>query len=94
MWHERRNHSTCEFVLLRFVTSTSGKIFGFAGQTSYFCFKTFDDRVKTWMAFNEPRVVAAFGFDNGINPPNRCSKKFRNCTDRISTTEPYIAAHH
>ncbi|MBA0871994.1 hypothetical protein Goshw_004304 [Gossypium schwendimanii] len=22
------------------------------------------------MAFNEPRVVAAFGFDNGINPPN------------------------
>ncbi|KAG4216055.1 hypothetical protein ERO13_A01G217550v2 [Gossypium hirsutum] len=36
-----------------------------------FCFKTFGDRVKTWMTFNEPRVVAALGFDNGINPPNR-----------------------
>ncbi|TYG84588.1 hypothetical protein ES288_D01G261500v1 [Gossypium darwinii] len=59
-----------------------------------FCFKTFGDRVKTWMTFNEPRVVAALGFDNGINPPNRCSKKFGNCTDGNSATEPYIAAHH
>ncbi|KAK5841500.1 hypothetical protein PVK06_003821 [Gossypium arboreum] len=59
-----------------------------------FCFKTFGDRVKTWMTFNEPRVVAALGFDNGINPPNRCSKQFGNCTDGNSATEPYIAAHH
>ncbi|MBA0551480.1 hypothetical protein Golob_022363 [Gossypium lobatum] len=59
-----------------------------------FCFKTFGDRVKTWMTFNEPRVVAALGFDNGINPPNRCSKQFGNCTDGNSVTEPYIAAHH
>ncbi|MBA0581491.1 hypothetical protein Gorai_023668 [Gossypium raimondii] len=59
-----------------------------------FCFKTFGDRVKTWMTFNEPRVVVALGFDNGINPPNRCSKQFGNCTNGNSATEPYIAAHH
>ncbi|MBA0849460.1 hypothetical protein Goshw_016355 [Gossypium schwendimanii] len=59
-----------------------------------FCFKTFGDRVKTGMTFNEPRVVAALGFDNGINPLNRCTKQFGNCTDGNSVTEPYIAAHH
>ncbi|MBA0849700.1 hypothetical protein Goshw_019444 [Gossypium schwendimanii] len=46
------------------------------------------------MTFNEPRVVAALGFDNGINLPNRCSKQFGNYIDGNSTTEPYIAAHH
>ncbi|MFQ6623244.1 hypothetical protein Gotur_002725, partial [Gossypium turneri] len=46
------------------------------------------------MTFNEPRVVAALGFDNGINLPNRCSKQFGNYTEGNSTTEPYIAAHH
>ena len=25
-----------------------------------FCFKTFGDRVKNWMTFNEPRVVHEF----------------------------------
>ncbi|KAK8293003.1 hypothetical protein V6Z12_D06G160500 [Gossypium hirsutum] len=59
-----------------------------------FCFKTFGDTVKTWMTFNEPRVVSALGFDNGINHPNRCSKQFGNCIDGNSATETYIAAHH
>ncbi|GLU10694.1 hypothetical protein SLE2022_274800 [Rubroshorea leprosula] len=59
-----------------------------------FCFKTFGDRVKNWMTFNEPRVIASLGFDNGINPPCRCSKEFGNCTAGNSATEPYIAAHH
>ncbi|KAK6153986.1 hypothetical protein DH2020_013625 [Rehmannia glutinosa] len=31
-----------------------------------FCFKTFGDRVKNWQTFNEPRVVAALGYDNGF----------------------------
>ncbi|TXG64061.1 hypothetical protein EZV62_011055 [Acer yangbiense] len=59
-----------------------------------FCFKTFGDRVKNWFTYNEPRVIAALGFDNGINPPSRCSKAFGNCTAGDSSTEPYIAAHN
>lgn len=58
-----------------------------------FCFKTFGDRVKNWMTFNEPRIIAALGFDNGIHPPGRCSKEFGNCNAGNSSTEPYIAAH-
>ncbi|KAL3570781.1 hypothetical protein D5086_028030 [Populus alba] len=59
-----------------------------------FCFKTFGDRVKNWMTFNEPRVVAALGYDNGFFAPGRCSKAFGNCTVGNSATEPYIVAHH
>lgn len=59
-----------------------------------FCFKTFGDRVKNWMTFNEPRVIAALGYDNGFHAPGRCSKAFGNCTAGNSATEPYIAAHH
>ncbi|OVA18774.1 Glycoside hydrolase [Macleaya cordata] len=59
-----------------------------------FCFKMFGDRVKNWMTFNEPRVVAALGYDNGIFAPGRCSKAFGNCTAGNSSTEPYIVAHN
>ncbi|KAF9623425.1 hypothetical protein IFM89_003009 [Coptis chinensis] len=59
-----------------------------------FCFKIFGDRVKNWMTFNEPRVVAALGYDNGIFAPGRCSKPFGNCTEGNSATEPYIVAHN
>jgi len=59
-----------------------------------FCFKTFGDRVKNWMTFNEPRVVAALGYDNGLFAPGRCSKEYGNCTVGNSGTEPYIVAHH
>ncbi|KAF5730321.1 beta-glucosidase 44-like [Tripterygium wilfordii] len=59
-----------------------------------FCFKTFGDRVKNWMTFNEPRVIAALGYDNGFFAPGRCSKAYGNCTAGDSATEPYIAAHH
>ncbi|GJN18697.1 hypothetical protein PR202_gb05886 [Eleusine coracana subsp. coracana] len=37
-----------------------------------FCFKTFGNRVKNWMTFNEPRVVAALGYDRFA--PGRCTK--------------------
>lgn len=50
--------------------------------------------MKNWMTFNEPRVVAALGYDNGIFAPGRCSKAFGNCTEGNSGTEPYIVAHH
>ncbi|ONK66357.1 uncharacterized protein A4U43_C06F6890 [Asparagus officinalis] len=55
-----------------------------------FCFKTFGDRVKHWMTFNEPRVTADLGYNDGSFAPARCS----NCTNGgNSATEPYIAAH-
>ncbi|XP_057978344.1 beta-glucosidase 44-like [Malania oleifera] len=59
-----------------------------------FCFKAFGDRVKNWFSFNEPRVVAALGYDNGFFAPGRCSKAFGNCTAGNSATEPYIVAHN
>lgn len=59
-----------------------------------FCFKEFGDRVKNWMTFNEPRVIADVGFNSGIMPPSRCSKAYGNCTNGNSGTEPYIVAHN
>ncbi|XP_010906974.2 beta-glucosidase 1 [Elaeis guineensis] len=56
-----------------------------------FCFKTFGDRVKNWFTFNEPRVVAALGYDDGMFAPGRCT----NCSaGGNSATEPYIVAHN
>ena len=56
-----------------------------------FCFKAFGDRVKYWMTFNEPRVVAALGYDDGSFAPGRCT----NCSaGGNSATEPYIVAHN
>ncbi|XP_019153660.1 PREDICTED: beta-glucosidase 44-like [Ipomoea nil] len=55
-----------------------------------FCFKIFGDRVKNWFSFNEPRVVAALGYDTGFFAPGRCS----NCTQGNSATEPYVVAHN
>ncbi|XP_077234207.1 beta-glucosidase 44-like [Tasmannia lanceolata] len=59
-----------------------------------FCFKTFGDRVKNWMTFNEPHVVAQQGYDLGIMAPARCSKPFGHCHAGNSLTEPYIVAHN
>ncbi|XP_023552080.1 beta-glucosidase 44-like isoform X2 [Cucurbita pepo subsp. pepo] len=59
-----------------------------------FCFEEFGDRVKNWMTFNEPRVIADVGFNSGIMPPSRCSKEYGNCTTGNSGTEPYIVAHN
>nr|CAD1838413.1 unnamed protein product [Ananas comosus var. bracteatus] len=56
-----------------------------------FCFKMYGDRVKNWFTFNEPRVVAALGYDNGFHAPGRCT----GCPlGGDSATEPYIVAHH
>ncbi|KAK1644966.1 hypothetical protein QYE76_062771 [Lolium multiflorum] len=56
-----------------------------------FCFKTFGDRVKNWFTFNEPSRVALTGYDNGYQPPQRCTK----CpAGGNSATEPYIVSHN
>ncbi|NXG61013.1 LPH hydrolase, partial [Hemiprocne comata] len=35
-----------------------------------FCFQTFGDRVKFWITFNEPQVIAWAGYGTGAFPPN------------------------
>jgi beta-glucosidase len=56
-----------------------------------FCFKTYGDRIQNWFTFNEPRIVAALGFDTGTNPPNRCTKC---AAGGNSATEPYTVVHN
>ncbi|KAG6483415.1 hypothetical protein ZIOFF_060060 [Zingiber officinale] len=56
-----------------------------------FCFERFGDRVKNWFTFNEPRCIAALGYDDGLHAPGRCT----GCkAGGNSTIEPYIAAHN
>lgn len=59
-----------------------------------FCFQMYGNRVKNWFTFNEPRVVAARGFDDGTFPPQRCSKSYGDCLVGDSGTEPYIVTHN
>ncbi|KAL4585457.1 hypothetical protein LXL04_010078 [Taraxacum kok-saghyz] len=58
------------------------------------CFKYFGDRVKYWVTFNEPNVVAIRGYRSGIYPPARCSGSFGNCSSGDSEREPFMAAHN
>ncbi|GAB4830909.1 Beta-glucosidase 47 [Ancistrocladus abbreviatus] len=58
------------------------------------CFKFFGDRVKYWVTFNEPNVLAINGYRNGVYPPGRCSGLFGNCTEGDSEKEPFLAAHN
>ncbi|TYI78014.1 hypothetical protein E1A91_D06G181400v1 [Gossypium mustelinum] len=58
------------------------------------CFKSFGDRVKYWVTFNEPNFQVKFGYREGTFPPSRCSFPFGNCTSGDSEKEPFIAAHN
>ncbi|GMH19459.1 hypothetical protein Nepgr_021300 [Nepenthes gracilis] len=58
------------------------------------CFKFLGDRVKYWVTFNEPNVVAEYGYRSGQYPPSRCSGSFGNCTVGDSEKEPFVAAHN
>ncbi|KAL5543972.1 hypothetical protein UlMin_007756, partial [Ulmus minor] len=59
-------------------------------------FKTYGDRVKTWITINEAFVVA-LSYDLGNGAPGRCSlgPPFGPCpTGGNSATEPYIVVHN
>jgi len=43
---------------------------------------------------NKANACAAFGYDLGISPPQRCSTSLSNYSKGNSSIEPYLAAHH
>ena len=58
------------------------------------CFAAFGDRVKYWVTFNEPNVVARKGYLLGTYPPERCSPPYGSCARGDSGAEPYLATHN
>lgn len=58
------------------------------------CFKSFGNRVKYWVTFNEPNVQVIRGYRKGTYPPSRCSSSFGNCSSGDSEREPFVAAHN
>ncbi len=58
------------------------KIVDFFVEYADICFSNFGDRVKNWITFNEPWVVAVLGYGQGVFAPGR-----------ISNREPYQAGH-
>ncbi|GJN27056.1 hypothetical protein PR202_gb15039 [Eleusine coracana subsp. coracana] len=63
------------------------------GYFAELCFKMFGDRVKLWITFNEPNLLAKYSYMDGWYPPGYCFKPFGNC-EFGNSTEPYVAAHH
>eukprot|EP01080_Neovahlkampfia_damariscottae_P010266 gene10266-2685_t len=60
---------------------------------SKICFQLFGDRVKNWITFNEPFVVAVLGHDFGVYAPGRCSER-DICKEGNSPVEVYKTAHN
>ncbi|KAK7387785.1 hypothetical protein VNO78_22577 [Psophocarpus tetragonolobus] len=60
------------------------------------CFRTFGDRVKYWVTFNEPNYLVPLGYRSGIYPPCRCSGSLAlaKCSEGDSEKEPFVAAHN
>ncbi|KFK29802.1 hypothetical protein AALP_AA7G181200 [Arabis alpina] len=55
------------------------------------CFREFGNHVKFWNTINEANVFTIGGYNDGTQPPGRCSK---NCSSGNSSTEPYLVGHH
>ncbi|CAJ1941290.1 unnamed protein product [Sphenostylis stenocarpa] len=58
------------------------------------CFKSFGDRVKYWVTFNEPNYLVPLAYRGGRFPPCRCSSNFGDCSEGDSEKEPFVAAHN
>lgn len=52
------------------------------------CFSRFGDRVKQWITFNEPYVIAVFGYHSGSLAPGRNKR-----TGGDTETEPWRVGH-
>jgi len=57
------------------------------------CFKSFGDRVKHWITFNEPLSFSISGYSTGAHAPGRCSNR-SICNAGNTSTEPYIVTHN
>ncbi|KAI5118432.1 hypothetical protein M0805_009710 [Coniferiporia weirii] len=57
------------------------------------CFERFGDRVKDWITFNEPFIVAVLGYGYGNFAPGRSSNRNKS-KEGDSSTEPWIVAHN
>ncbi|KAK9268291.1 hypothetical protein L1049_010734 [Liquidambar formosana] len=73
------------------LSSQSQEDFGYFADM---CFKSFGDRVKYWVTFNEPNMLVIGSYRTGKYPPSRCSGSFGNCTSGDSEKEPFVAAHN
>jgi len=63
-----------------------------------FCFKTFGQKVKKWITFNEPQSFTWIGYGAGAHAPGRCSPYVADhCLSDggggDTPTEPYITSH-
>ncbi|KAM0281434.1 hypothetical protein ACHAQH_003557 [Verticillium albo-atrum] len=52
------------------------------------CYERFGDRVTQWITFNEPYIISAYGYWNGIIAPGHSA-----ATGHDSATEPFRVGH-
>ncbi|THH09102.1 hypothetical protein EW145_g2251 [Phellinidium pouzarii] len=57
------------------------------------CYDRFGDRVKHWITFNEPWIVAVLGYGYGVFAPGRSSDRAKSIEGN-SSTEPWIVGHN